>query len=76
MHFVSGAPKSSINFSTFNQSLKIIAALLQQRANCPSLAMLVVMETPSEELLTLACKNGVQLLTFDELENLGKKAQV
>lgn len=60
----------------FFESSKLIAGLLQQRAHCPSLAILVVMETPSEEVLTLARKDGVQLLTFDDLEDLGKHAQV
>lgn len=34
------------------------------------------MEIPSDELKTAAEKEGVKLLTFTELEALGKNAQV
>ncbi|GMR48200.1 hypothetical protein PMAYCL1PPCAC_18395 [Pristionchus mayeri] len=49
--------------------------LLSQRANCPSLSVLVVMESPSEELKAAAEKEGVRLLTFTQLENVGKNAE-
>ncbi|GMS94618.1 hypothetical protein PENTCL1PPCAC_16793, partial [Pristionchus entomophagus] len=49
--------------------------LLHQRSQCPSLAVLVVVESPSEELRTVAAHVGVKLLTFTELEDIGKNAQ-
>lgn len=59
-----------------DESSVSIVGLLQQRVHCPSLSVIVVMEIPSDELKTAAEKEGVKLLTFTELEALGKNAQV
>ncbi|CAI4229472.1 unnamed protein product [Auanema sp. JU1783] len=48
------------------------AGLLKQKPNCPFLKVLVIMQTPSEEMLNEASSLGVKLLTFDQLEKLGK----
>ncbi|GMR45720.1 hypothetical protein PMAYCL1PPCAC_15915 [Pristionchus mayeri] len=49
--------------------------LLAQRSQCPSLSILVVVESPSDELKKAAEKAAVRLLTFEELEDLGKHAK-
>ncbi|CAI2308543.1 unnamed protein product [Caenorhabditis sp. 36 PRJEB53466] len=48
--------------------------LLKFKEQCPSLKTLVVMEPLNEELKASASSLGVNVLTFEDLENLGKRA--
>ncbi|VDO58834.1 unnamed protein product [Haemonchus placei] len=49
--------------------------LIKQRAKCPHLKTVVVMEPLTEELRTIASENGIHVLTFDELEKVGREAK-
>ncbi|PIO74506.1 putative long-chain-fatty-acid CoA ligase 5 [Teladorsagia circumcincta] len=49
--------------------------LIKQNSNCPHLKTVVVMEPLTEELRTIASENGVHVLTFDDLEKMGREAQ-
>ncbi|KAF8374412.1 hypothetical protein PRIPAC_80841 [Pristionchus pacificus] len=50
--------------------------LLQQREHCPSLSIIVVMDIPSQELRTVARHAGIKVISFSELEDIGKNAQI
>ena len=55
-------------------SLSPFPGLIKQKANCPTLSHLVMMEAIPDELKAEADAAGIRLLTFEELENIGKKA--
>jgi len=48
--------------------------LLKEKSNCPSLKHIVIMEPISQELKDLAEQENVNVLTFDELEKIGRES--
>lgn len=51
-----------------------ILGLLKEKSNCPSLKHIVIMEPISQELKDLAEQENVNVLTFDELEKIGRES--
>ncbi|KAK5964664.1 Long-chain-fatty-acid--CoA ligase [Trichostrongylus colubriformis] len=49
--------------------------LIEQYSKCPHLKKVVVMEPITDELRTIASKNNVHVLTFEELEKMGREAE-
>ncbi|WKY06955.1 hypothetical protein Q1695_006828 [Nippostrongylus brasiliensis] len=49
--------------------------LIKQKASCPYLETVVVMEPITDELRAAAAEHGVRILTFEELEKIGREAQ-
>ncbi|GMR46363.1 hypothetical protein PMAYCL1PPCAC_16558 [Pristionchus mayeri] len=66
--------QSEIKIVVCDESTKALG-LLEQRSQCPSLSILVVVERPSTALKAAAQEAGVGLLAFEELEELGKNAK-
>ncbi|VDP07260.1 unnamed protein product [Heligmosomoides polygyrus] len=46
-----------------------------QKSNCPHLKTIVVMEPMTDELRTAASEHGVHVLTFEDLEKMGREAK-
>uniref|UniRef100_A0A0K0CY01 Long-chain-fatty-acid--CoA ligase n=1 Tax=Angiostrongylus cantonensis TaxID=6313 RepID=A0A0K0CY01_ANGCA len=53
-------------------SVEKAVGLVKQKANCPHLRTVIVMEPITDELSALSTDYGVQVLTMDEVENIGR----
>lgn len=72
-----GSSKFIINLAELGvvicDTLKKVSSLLSLKDEAPTLKLVVVMEPPSEELVKEAAEKGVELVTFQEIVDLGKE---
>ncbi|VDM56638.1 unnamed protein product [Angiostrongylus costaricensis] len=55
-------------------SVEKAMGLVEQKANCPHLRTVIVMEPITDELSALSKDYSVQVLTMDEVENIGRQS--